>query len=36
MGDYYVQITSTNENIILPEIKLVNIDDQPKAIQHNI
>lgn len=36
MGDYYVQITSTNENIILPEIKLVTIDDQPKAIQHNI
>ena len=28
MGDYYVQITSTNENIILPEIKQVIIDQQ--------
>lgn len=28
MGDYYVQITSTNENIILPEIKHVNIGQQ--------
>ena len=28
MGVYYVQITSTNENIILPEIKQVIIDQQ--------
>ena len=36
MGDYYVQITSTNENIILPEIEHVTIGDHSKPIRHDI